>query len=291
MKKILVISPSGEVYDHDCVRWYSGMGFREAPDHYHNIGDAFVFDSSLKLLRYAQFNGMNIRNPTDADIERYNTEYDYAFLRGSNYLHPAMDWENAPAVLAKLRIPVIAFGIGAQAPSKGPLVLNEATRRVLALIADRSVSMGVRGAYTADVLWSLGIRNARIVGCPTVFRNNDPALRIDLPPLETVRDVAYTVKAFLRVGAVEEARAGFAWLTATIRRHGGVPRTMYALDGTLLRAPEMQGVHNFRPDEMRLVPVQVAQWGPLVFANVDGKAPGESSGRVRSRRRHVQTVP
>ena len=149
MKKILVISPSGEVYDHDCVRWYSGMGFREAPDHYHNIGDAFVFDSSLKLLRYAQFNGMNIRNPTDADIERYNTEYDYAFLRGSNYLHPAMDWENAPAVLAKLRIPVIAFGIGAQAPSKGPLVLNEATRRVLALIADRSVSMGVRGAGRA----------------------------------------------------------------------------------------------------------------------------------------------
>ena len=194
MKKILVISPSGEVYDHDCVRWYSGMGFREAPDHYHNIGDAFVFDSSLKLLRYAQFNGMNIRNPTDADIERYNTEYDYAFLRGSNYLHPAMDWENAPAVLAKLRIPVIAFGIGAQAPSKGPLVLNEATRRVLALIADRSVSMGVRGAYTADVLWSLGIRNARIVGCPTVFRRNDPNLRIDLPPLESVRDVAYTLR-------------------------------------------------------------------------------------------------
>jgi len=44
------------------------------------------------------------------------------------------------------------------------------------------------------VLWSLGIRNARIVGCPTVFRNNDPELRIDLPPLETVRNVAYTLR-------------------------------------------------------------------------------------------------
>ncbi|RZK78310.1 MAG: polysaccharide pyruvyl transferase family protein, partial [Methylobacterium sp.] len=91
-------------------------------------------------------------------------------------------------------IPVIAFGIGAQAPSKGPLVLSEATRRVLAMIAERSVSLGVRGAYTADVLWSLGIRNARIVGCPTVFRNNDPELRIDLPPLESVREVAYTLR-------------------------------------------------------------------------------------------------
>ncbi len=194
MKKILVISPSGEVYDHDCVRWYSGMSFAKNPDHYHNIGDAFVFDSSLKLLRYSRLEPLKIRTPTDADIERYNAEYDYAFLRGSNYLHPTMGWDNAPAVLAKLRIPVIAFGIGAQAPSKGPLVLNDATKRVLALIAERSVSLGVRGAYTADVLWSLGIRNARIIGCPTVFRNNDPALRIDLPPLETVREVAYTLR-------------------------------------------------------------------------------------------------
>lgn len=47
----------------------------------------------------------------------------------------------------------------------------------------------------------------------------------------------------------------------------------YGLDGSLLHAPEMQGVENFRPEDMRLVPVQTAQWGPLVFANLDGKAP------------------
>jgi len=194
MKKILVISPSGEVYDHDCVRWYASMSFAKAPDHYHNIGDAFVYDSSLKLLHYSNLFGINIRNPTDQEIDRYNAEYDYVFLRGSNYLHPAMDWENAPAILEKLRLPIIAFGIGAQAPSKGKLVLNEATQRVLAIIAERSVSLGVRGAYTADVLWSQGIRNARIIGCPTVFRNNDPNLRINLPPLESVREVAYTLR-------------------------------------------------------------------------------------------------
>ncbi len=194
MAKILVISPSGEVYDHDCVRWYSDLGFSKAPDHYHNIGDAFVFDSSLKLLNYSHLEPLKIRTPTEADIERYNSEYDYAFLRGSNYLHKDMQWDNAPTVLAKLKIPVIAFGIGAQAASKGPSAVNPATRRVLELIAERSVSLGVRGAYTADVLWSLGIRNARIIACPTVFRNNDPTLRIDLPPLESVRQVAYTLR-------------------------------------------------------------------------------------------------
>src|SRR3954451_7731247 len=47
----------------------------------------------------------------------------------------------------------------------------------------------------------------------------------------------------------------------------------YTLDGTLLRAPEMEGVENFRPNELHLLAVQVATWGPLVFANLDGKAP------------------
>lgn len=206
MTKILVISPSGEVYDHDCVRWYSHLSFENAPDHYHNIGDAFVFDSSLKLLSYSHHRALNIRTPTDADIECYNSEYDYVFLRGSNYLHKDMEWENAPSVLAKLKIPVIAFGIGAQAPSKGPLMLNQATRRMLSLIAERSVSIGVRGAYTADVLWGLGIRNVRIIACPTVFRNNDPGLRIDLPPLETVRDVAYTLRREVDVTYAKDLR-------------------------------------------------------------------------------------
>jgi choline monooxygenase len=47
----------------------------------------------------------------------------------------------------------------------------------------------------------------------------------------------------------------------------------YTLRGELLRAPEMEGVERFTPDDMHLRSVAVAQWGPLVFANLDGKAP------------------
>ncbi len=57
--------------------------------------------------------------------------------------------------------------------------------------------------------------------------------------------------------------------TLQCRYHGWT----YGLDGGLLKAPEMQGVERFTPDEMHLVPAQVATWGPLVFANLDGKAP------------------
>ena len=65
-----------------------------------------------------------------------------------------------------------------------------------------------------------------------------------------VRDVAYTIKAFLRVGAVEEAKAAFSWLTATIRRHSGLLRTMYRLDGDLApeeRELDLPGYRNSKP--------------------------------------------
>lgn len=57
--------------------------------------------------------------------------------------------------------------------------------------------------------------------------------------------------------------------TLQCRYHGWT----YRLDGSLHRAPEMEGTAGFDPEAMRLLPVQVATWGPLVFANLDLKAP------------------
>ncbi len=57
--------------------------------------------------------------------------------------------------------------------------------------------------------------------------------------------------------------------TLQCRYHGWT----YRLSGELLRAPEMEGVERFSAADMHLVPIQVATWGPLVFANLDLKAP------------------
>jgi choline monooxygenase len=57
--------------------------------------------------------------------------------------------------------------------------------------------------------------------------------------------------------------------TLQCRYHGWT----YALDGSLQRTPGMDGVTRFRPEEMHLVPIAVTTWGPLVFVNLDGKAP------------------
>lgn len=194
MRKILVMIPAGEVYNHDCVRWYKAHDTQHSIDQYHNIGDAFVHDSSLKLLDYDQVSVLKVLTAEQADIDRYNAEYDFCFLRGSNYLNPSMKWWKSLEVLKKLRIPVIAFGIGAQAPSSGPLVLSDETKEVMRVIADHSTTLGVRGTYTAELLWSIGVKNVRVIGCPTLFRHNDPNLRIELPPLADVHKVGYTLR-------------------------------------------------------------------------------------------------
>jgi hypothetical protein len=194
MRKILVMIPAGEIYDHDCVRWYRSADPQEWMEHYHNIGDAFVHDSSMKLLDYDAISVLDIRSANQADIDRYNAEYDYCFLRGSNYINPTMDWLCALEILQKLRIPVIAFGVGAQAPSHGPLKLSDQSKKIWRAIADRCETLGVRGEYTADVLWNIGVKNVRVIGCPTLFRSRNPDLRITLPPLETIKRVGYTLR-------------------------------------------------------------------------------------------------
>ena len=133
MKRVLVISPSGEVYDHDNVRWYNYKDVQRSINHYHNIGDAFVFDSSLKLLNFSKLSALEIVNPKFDDMDRINAEYDFVFLRGSNYVNKDMRWSQTAEVLKRLKIPVIAWGIGAQAPVKGKIELSDETKTVLRL--------------------------------------------------------------------------------------------------------------------------------------------------------------
>ena len=52
----------------------------------------------------------------------------------------------------------------------------------------------MRGAYSAQVLWDIGIRNVRIVGCPTAFRRNNPDLNIQLPSLDKIRTAGITLR-------------------------------------------------------------------------------------------------
>jgi choline monooxygenase len=56
----------------------------------------------------------------------------------------------------------------------------------------------------------------------------------------------------------------------------------YDLDGSLIRATEIEGVQGFRPEDFALVPVRTEEWFNLVFVNLDGEARplGETLGEL-----------
>ena len=108
--RILVISPAGQVYNHDRVRWYK-QSQQEIEERYFNIGDMVVYDSTLKMLDFAEISDLKIVSPTAEDIERYKG-FDYIFVRASNFIHNEMQWHRALEVLEQVRLPVYALGVG-----------------------------------------------------------------------------------------------------------------------------------------------------------------------------------
>jgi hypothetical protein len=207
-KRVLFIFPQGLIYNRDSVRyWDDGNPVKDAKYAY-NSGDMFVTEASLKLMDFDHVESVLVDvKVTDEAIARYNAEFDYCVFRGSNCLHEKMVWGNVGTFIEKIKLPVIGFSIGAQAPRYEKVQLNEETKRVMACMADRAASVGVRGAFTAEVLNDHGIKNVDVIGCPSFMRHNNPDLRIDLGPLDKVRNVGFSItRSLSRLYAENVAR-------------------------------------------------------------------------------------
>jgi hypothetical protein len=193
-KRILVLIPAGARYEHNKVRAHE-KPLKEMIETYTNTGDFTVYDSSLKLLAFKDVTPVKMKTFTDKDIDFYNNEgFDYCFLRGSNFINEHTDWGPLPELLRKLKMPIIPFAIGAQSESRRKLDLPEKAKEVWRLYADRCTTLGVRGDYTAEVLNDLGIKNVDIIGCPSLFRCNNPDLQINAKALDKLRKVAFNMR-------------------------------------------------------------------------------------------------
>jgi Polysaccharide pyruvyl transferase len=190
VRRIFVIYHSGEVYDRDSVRWYTAQRPAERERLlrlYHNIGDSIVYDSTLKLLDYDYIKPIDPNNLSDEDIDWLNSEFSYGVIRGSNYLHAGMDWGSLAELLRRLRVPVVVPGVGTQSPHDTRPQMTASTIEIIQLLADRCQSLGVRGDISAECLWRLGIKNVRIVGCPSMFRQGRPDWQVDNGRLERLK--------------------------------------------------------------------------------------------------------
>ncbi|MFZ4407538.1 MAG: polysaccharide pyruvyl transferase family protein [Paracraurococcus sp.] len=190
IKRVFVIYHSGEVYDRDCVRWYSAVRPAEIErlyTEYHNIGDSVVYDSTLKLLDFDEVLPIDPNTVTEEQIDYINAECAFGIIRGSNYLHSEMGWGTLDRFLSRLTVPFVAPGIGMQAPHGAAPKASDATARMIRLLAERTTSLGVRGEITAEFLWKLGVKNVRVVGCPSMFRSLKPTWQVDEARLERLQ--------------------------------------------------------------------------------------------------------
>lgn len=103
-------------------------------------------------------------------------------LSMSNFVSPSTDMTPFADYIERYDFErVVMIGAGAQSQDFNAQVdLTPGTKRFLRLLSERSVTIGVRGFYTARVLESMGINNVRVIGCPTIFWSGDRNFRVDL---------------------------------------------------------------------------------------------------------------
>jgi hypothetical protein len=191
--KVAFLIPGGNVIGRDHVVAYHHDDPKKIVDTDINIGDTFVFEATLRLVDFdeAVFVSIDAGN-VDRVVEELDS-CEVAILRGSNYIHAAMNWGQLGVAIERSRMPVVAFGIGAQAPRYEPIQVSAETERVLKVIAERSRSVGCRGSFTADTLHKMGVSNAVPIGCPRLFRLNNRDLRIQPPEAGSIRRVGFTI--------------------------------------------------------------------------------------------------
>jgi len=194
--RIGVLMPAGRVVENVGVVTHNFGSPEKSTRHFSNIGDCFVYDSSLRILDYAELQPIYAPasgDLTPAQVENIN-QLDYIFLRGSNYIHTNGQWDPITRVLEQTKVPVIAFGIGVQTPDNSEEYVNESTKRFLQVVSHRSTTLGVRGHLSKKALNSIGIKNVRIFGCPTAFRHCKPKLTLPRLKSTDIKKLGFTLR-------------------------------------------------------------------------------------------------
>lgn len=161
-----------------------------------NTGDILVYDAILKVIRdyhitNIQFGDANKRQLWPKEMP------DLCIIRGSNYLIEGLDLENVVPLLEHLKCPIVAMGVGAQSGQSSKLKLSSGSVRFWKIVSEKSASLGVRGAFTAEVLGELGINNVEIIGCPSFYRSLQPSLSFKKPTFSSSLRTGVTLNRHL----------------------------------------------------------------------------------------------
>ncbi|MFO7996275.1 MAG: polysaccharide pyruvyl transferase family protein [Dehalococcoidia bacterium] len=177
--------------------WYLGAPYRvdlpgDSPVHErlkatgNNTGNLLIGHSLMRHLRIDAFG-----EGVSADPSFVEQNFDYVVIGASNFLYDKFEFPRTTAFIEKVHLPCVIIGLGAQAPDYGHRIrIPDGTIRMMKVISERSTSLGVRGHFTASVLERLGIRNIRVIGCPSIYWRCHPAMFISRRPFDQCSRIA-----------------------------------------------------------------------------------------------------
>jgi hypothetical protein len=144
-----------------------------------NTGNLLIGNGLFKQLRYDKLEPYRY-----AMTPQYVEEnFDQVVIAAANFLFPGFDFTPISSFLDKIKLPVFMVGLGAQLPSSQAELENipAGTWRLVQIASERSHSIGVRGHFTAEQLRKHGISNIQVTGCPSLYTNLSPSIRIRRP--------------------------------------------------------------------------------------------------------------
>ena len=166
-------------------------GFIRDPDRYNdeetlqalgaNSGN-LVFQYACSLMVDAPITHIGMTETPYSDVPAVQAT-DKMIVPAANHLRADSNWTGLNNFLAGINKPLVVMGLGAQSPKIGgtaetldALRGNAQVMRMVDILRERAEFITVRGSYTQDVCYALGLKDVHVLGCPSAMINPDPGL-------------------------------------------------------------------------------------------------------------------
>jgi len=117
-----------------------------------------------------------------SDISALRNKYDQCILALATHITSKRDLSYYTEIIKKLDMPTYAFSLGIQDYVKDISELKNihpSVTELLTEVSKRSKNIGVRGHYTAALLYKNGFKNVYPIGCPTLFMQGNENLQVE----------------------------------------------------------------------------------------------------------------
>ena len=132
-----------------------------------NTGNFFFTAAVQKVVSCAE-----LRRGARFVPEEIRERHDGIIIPAANWVNQRAELGDLAALIEQADVPCVIVGLGAQSDRlENVPSLSPGTQRFLKVLSERSASLSVRGAFTAEVLSRYGVKNARVTGCPSLLWN------------------------------------------------------------------------------------------------------------------------